>query len=139
MVIKDLIKLKQFSPFKGLVFDSLAREIKARPVIISQDTENNHYYYIKTRDARLDDGELKDPFEGEILIPKSDKPNTLFRKDSYLDCSRVFYIGESELEELIKNHPETEILDLKELDFDQVEKIFDNIYEVVTSESPYIL
>ncbi|MHA0261031.1 hypothetical protein [Mesomycoplasma ovipneumoniae] len=63
----------------------------------------------------------------------------MFIKDSYLDCSQVFYIDDSDLEELIKNHPETEILDLKELDFDQVEKIFDNIYEVVTSESPYIL
>ncbi|MHA0291042.1 Mbov_0400 family ICE element protein [Mesomycoplasma ovipneumoniae] len=87
----------------------------------------------------MDNGKLKDAFDGEIFIPKSDKSNTLFIKDSYLDCSQVFYIDDSDLEELIKNHPETEILDLKELDFDQVEKIFDNIYEVVTSESPYIL
>ncbi|WP_341493323.1 Mbov_0400 family ICE element protein [Mesomycoplasma ovipneumoniae] len=138
MAIKDSIKLKEFSPFKGFVFDSLAEEIKAIPVIIFHDTENDYYYYIKARDARLDDGELNDPFDGEILIPKSDKPNNLFTKDSYLDCSRIFYIGDSELEELIKNHPKTEILDSKELEFSQTEKIFDKIYEFVTFESPYI-
>ncbi|WP_337892545.1 Mbov_0400 family ICE element protein [Mesomycoplasma ovipneumoniae] len=139
MANKDLLKLKKFSPFKGLVFDSLAQEIKARPVIIFHDTENDHYYYIKARDARLDNGKLNDPFDGEILIPKSDKSNTLFTKDSYLDCSRVFYIGDSQLEELIKNHPETEILDLKELEFSQAEKMFDKIYEFVTSKPPYIV
>ncbi|MHA0261030.1 hypothetical protein [Mesomycoplasma ovipneumoniae] len=47
MAIKDSIKLKKFSPFKGLVFNSLAQEINARPVIIFHDTENNYYYYIK--------------------------------------------------------------------------------------------
>ncbi|MDW2829958.1 Mbov_0400 family ICE element protein [Mesomycoplasma ovipneumoniae] len=139
MAIKDLIKLKEFSPFKGLVFNSLAQEIKARPVIIFHDTENDRYYYIKARDARWDNGKLKDAFDGEILIPKSDKSNTLFTKDSYLDCSRVFYIGDSELEELAKNHPKTEILDLKELEFSQAEKMFDKIYEFVTSEPPYIV
>ncbi|MDO6857449.1 Mbov_0400 family ICE element protein [Mesomycoplasma ovipneumoniae] len=139
MANKDLLKLKKFSPFKGLVFDSLAQEIKARPVIIFHDTENDHYYYIKACDVRLDNGMLNDPFDGEILIPKSDKSNTLFTKDSYLDCSRVFNIGDSQLEELIKNHPETEILDLKELEFSQAEKMFDKIYEFVTSKPPYIV
>ncbi|WP_258841360.1 Mbov_0400 family ICE element protein [Mesomycoplasma ovipneumoniae] len=139
MTVKDLIKLKEFSPFKGLIFNSLAQEIKAKPVIIFHDTENDRYYYIKAHDARWDNGKLNDPFDGEILIPKSHKPNTLFTKNSYLDCSRVFYIGDSELEELAKNHPKTEILDLKELEFSQAEKMFDKIYEFVTSESPYIV
>ncbi|MDW2892599.1 hypothetical protein R7W54_01285 [Mesomycoplasma ovipneumoniae] len=139
MAIKDSIKLKEFSPFKGFVFDSLVEEIKAIPVIIFHDTENDHYYYIKARDARLDDGELNDPFDGEILIPKSDKPNTLFTKDSYLDCSRVFYIGDSELQELIKNHPKTEILDSKELEFSQAEKMFNKIYEFTTSQPAYYI
>nr|WP_236607967.1 hypothetical protein [Mesomycoplasma hyopneumoniae] len=139
MAIKDWIKLKKFSPFKTLAFNSFAQKIKERPVIIFHDTEENYYYYIKARDARLDDGRLKNPFQGEILIPKSDKPNTLFTKDSYLDCSQIFYIRESELEELVKNHPETEILDSKELEFDQVEKMFNNIYECLTSKPPYIV
>ncbi|WP_069096844.1 Mbov_0400 family ICE element protein [Mesomycoplasma ovipneumoniae] len=139
MAIRDLIKLKKFSPFKGLVFDSFAQEIKARPVIIFHDTENDHYYYIKARDARLGNGKLNDPFDGEILIPKSDKPNTLFTKDSYLDCSRVFYIGDSQLEELVKNHPETEILDLKELEFDQVKKMFNKINKCLKSKPPYMV
>ncbi|WP_404924547.1 Mbov_0400 family ICE element protein [Mesomycoplasma hyopneumoniae] len=139
MAIKDWIKLKKFSPFKTLVFNSLAQKIKERPVIIFHDTEENYYYYIKARDARLDDGRLKNPFQGEILIPKSDKPNTLFTKDSYLDCSQIFYIRDSELEELVKNNPKTEILDSKELEFDQVEKMFNNIYECLTSKPPYIV
>ncbi|WP_404913742.1 hypothetical protein NBX26_01750 [Mesomycoplasma hyopneumoniae] len=139
MANKDQPKLKKFSPFQTLVFNSLAQEIKERPVIIFHDTEQNYYYYIKARDARLDDGRLKNPFQGEILIPKSDKPNTLFTKDSYLDCSQIFYIRDSELEELVKNHPETEILDSKELEFDQVEKMFNNIYECLTSKPPYIV
>ncbi|MDW2930475.1 hypothetical protein R7X80_01270 [Mesomycoplasma ovipneumoniae] len=139
MTIKDSLKLKKFSPFKAIIFNSFAQEIKARPVIIFHDTENDHYYYIKARDAHWDDGKLKDAFDGEILIPKSDNSNTLFTKDSYLDCSRVFYIADSQLEELIKNHPETEILDLKELEFSQVKKMFDKIYEFVTSKPPYIV
>ncbi|MXR10474.1 hypothetical protein DR083_03625 [Mycoplasma hyopneumoniae] len=42
------------------------------------------------------------------MIPKSDKPNTLFTKDSYLDCSQIFYIHGNQLDELIKNHPKPE-------------------------------
>ncbi|WP_404913738.1 hypothetical protein NBX26_01690 [Mesomycoplasma hyopneumoniae] len=108
MAIRDWIKLKKFSPFKTLAFNSFAQKIKERPVIIFHDTEENYYYYIKARDARLDDGRLKNPFQGEILIPKSDKPNTLFTKDSYLDCSQIFYIHGNQLDELIKNHPKPE-------------------------------
>lgn len=139
MVFKDLLKLKWFTPFKATVFNSLAQEINARPVIIFHDTENNYYYYIKARDARLGDGRLKDAFDGEILIPKSDKPNTLFTKDSYLDCSQIFYIRDSELEELVKKYPKTEILDSKELEFDQVEKMFGKINECLTSKPPYMV
>ncbi|MCP9306308.1 Mbov_0400 family ICE element protein [Mesomycoplasma ovipneumoniae] len=139
MAIKDWLKLKKFNPFKGFVFNSFAQEIKARPVIIFYDSEDDTYYYAKWRDARLDDGKLKDPFKGEILIPKSNKPNTLFTKDFYLDCSQVFYICDRQLEELIKNRLKIEMPDARELEFDQVEKIFSKIYETVTSKSPYIV
>ncbi|WNM16708.1 Mbov_0400 family ICE element protein [Mesomycoplasma ovipneumoniae] len=139
MVSKDSLKLKKFSPFKTLAFNSLAQEIKERPVIIFHDTENNYYYYIKARDARSNDRKLKKSFDGEILIPKSGKSNTLFTKDSYLDCSQIFYMRDSELEELVKNHPEAEILDSKELEYDQVEEMFKKIHECLTSEPPYIV
>ncbi|WP_230861170.1 Mbov_0400 family ICE element protein [Mycoplasma sp. 'Moose RK'] len=92
MAIKDWIKLKKFGSFKTLVFNSLAQEIKAKPVIIFHDSEENYYYYIKARNARLDNGELKDRFKGEIFIPKSKKANTLFTKYSYLDCSQILIL-----------------------------------------------
>ncbi|MHA0311835.1 Mbov_0400 family ICE element protein [Mesomycoplasma ovipneumoniae] len=138
MQFKDLLELKWFTPLKATVFNSLAQEIKARPVIIIHDTENDHYYYIKARDARLRNGELKERFKSEILIPKSGEPNTLFIKDSYLDCSQIFYIRDSELEELVKKYQKTEILDSKELEFDQVEEIFGKIHECLTSKPPYM-
>ncbi|WP_051054325.1 hypothetical protein [Mesomycoplasma flocculare] len=62
MAIKDRIKNSKwakFIPFKlkrTLVFDSLGQKIDSRPVIIFHDSEENYYYYIKARDARLDDG-----------------------------------------------------------------------------------
>ncbi|MBG0730760.1 Mbov_0400 family ICE element protein [Mycoplasma sp. 'Moose RK'] len=134
--------LNKFVPFKvnrTLVFDSLGRKIKSRPVIIFYDSTENNYYYIKARDARTDNGELKDKFKGEVFIPKSDKPNTLFTKDSYLDCSQIFYIRDNELEELTRKYSDTEILDSKELEFSQVEEIFDNIDKCLTSEPPYMV
>ncbi|WP_337904883.1 Mbov_0400 family ICE element protein [Mesomycoplasma ovipneumoniae] len=135
MRIKDWIKnskLAKFIPFKlkrTLVFNSFGQRIDSKPVIIFHDTEQNYYYYIKTRDARLDNGWLTKYINAEILFPKSNKPNTLFKKDFYLDCSQIFYIHDSQLEELTKKYPQTEILDSKELEFDQVEKMFNRIYE----------
>ncbi|MDF9628055.1 hypothetical protein Q4497_01230 [Mesomycoplasma ovipneumoniae] len=124
---------------RTLVFDSLGQAIESRPVIIFHDTKNNYHYYIKAHDARLDDNTLKEAFDGEILIKKSGEDNTLFTKDSYLDCSQIFYIHGSELQELIKKHPKTKILNSKELEFNQVEKIFDKIYECLTSGPPHIV
>ncbi|WP_337898775.1 Mbov_0400 family ICE element protein [Mesomycoplasma ovipneumoniae] len=145
MAIKDWIKnskLAKFIPFKlkrTLVFDSLGQRIDSRSVIIFRDIEDNYYYYIKARDARLTDWRLKKRIDGEVLISKSNKPNTLFTKDFYLDYSQIFYIHGSQLDELIKNHPKTEILDSKELEFDQVKKMFEKIYECLTSEPPHIV
>ncbi|MHA0297324.1 Mbov_0400 family ICE element protein [Mesomycoplasma ovipneumoniae] len=145
MGVKDWIKnskLAKFIPFKlkrTLVFDSLGQRIDSRPVIIFHDNEDNYYYYIKARDARLTDWRLKKRMDGEVLISKSNKSNTLFTKDFYLDYSQIFYIHGSQLEELTKKYPETEILDSKELDLYQVEKIFNKIHDCVTSESPFIV
>ncbi|MBG0730758.1 Mbov_0400 family ICE element protein [Mycoplasma sp. 'Moose RK'] len=142
MAIKDWIRegiFKKFSPFKTLVFNSLSQEIKVRPVIIFYDSEEDYYYYIKARDAYNKNGKLKKRRQGEVLIEKSDKPNTLFTKDSYLDCSQIFYINDIELKELTKKYPKTTILDSKELEYNQVEKIFENIYKCLTSEPPYIV
>ncbi|MCN0158402.1 Mbov_0400 family ICE element protein [Mesomycoplasma ovipneumoniae] len=134
--------LAKFAPFmlnRTLVFDSLGQWINSRPVIIFHDAENNYYYYIKARDAYSDDEKQKEAFNGEILIEKSGEDNTLFTKDSYLDCSQIFYIHGNQLNELIKKHPKTKILNSKELKFNQVEKIFDKIYECLTSEPPHIV
>ncbi|WP_341513409.1 Mbov_0400 family ICE element protein [Mesomycoplasma ovipneumoniae] len=139
MAIKDWLKLKKFSPFHAIAFNTFAQKIKERPVIIFHDTQNNYYYYIKARDAHGDDGELKERFKGEILIKKSNKSNTLFTKDSYLDCSQIFYMQDSELEELAKNHPKAKILNSKELEFDQVEEMFNKIHECLTSKPPFIV
>ncbi|MHA0347011.1 Mbov_0400 family ICE element protein [Mesomycoplasma ovipneumoniae] len=145
MAIKDWIKNSKwvkFIPFKlkrTLVFDSLGQRIDSRPVIIFPDIKENYYYYIKARDARLTDWRLKKRIDGEVLISKSNKPNTLFTKDFYLDYSQIFYIHDSQLEELTKKYPETEILDSKELEFDQFKKMFDKIYEFVTSKPPFIV
>ncbi|MDW2835209.1 hypothetical protein R7V75_02725 [Mesomycoplasma ovipneumoniae] len=96
MTIKDRIKNSKwanFIPFKlkrTLVFDSLGQRINSTPVIIFHDSEDNYYYYIKARDARLTDWRLKKRIEGEVLISKSNKPNALFTNDFYLDCSQIF-------------------------------------------------
>ncbi|WP_337898431.1 Mbov_0400 family ICE element protein [Mesomycoplasma ovipneumoniae] len=145
MTIKEWIKNSKwakFIPFKlksTLVFDSLGQRIDSRLVIIFYDIEQNYYYYIKARDARLNDWSLKKRIDGEVLISKSNKPNTLFTKDFYLDCSQIFYIHDSQLEELTKKYQETEILDSKELEFDQVKKMFDYICECLTFEQPFIV
>ncbi|MDW2906576.1 hypothetical protein R7V41_03040 [Mesomycoplasma ovipneumoniae] len=146
MTIKDRIKNSKwanFIPFKlkrTLLFDSLGQRINSTPVIIFYDSKDNYYYYIKARDARLTDWRLKKRIDGEVLIPKSNKPNTLFTNDFYLDCSQIFYIHGSQLDELTKKYPETEILDSKELDFDQVKKMFDYIYECLRLyKQPFIV
>ncbi|MHA0311834.1 Mbov_0400 family ICE element protein [Mesomycoplasma ovipneumoniae] len=146
MTIKDRIKNSKWAnliPFKlkrTLVFDSLGQRINSTPVIIFHDSEDNYYYYIKARDARLTDWRLKKRIDGEVLISKSNKPNVLFTNDFYLDCSQIFYIHGSQLEELTKKYPETEILDSKELQFDQVKKMFDYIYECLRLyKQPFIV
>lgn len=146
MTIKDRIKNSKwvkFIPFKlkrTLVFDSLGQRINSTPVIIFHDSENNYYYYIKARDARLTDWRLKKRIDGEVLISKSNKPNALFTNDFYLDCSQIFYIHDSQLEELTKKYPETEILDSKGLQFDQVKKMFDYIYQCLRLyKQPFIV
>ncbi|WP_341490796.1 Mbov_0400 family ICE element protein [Mesomycoplasma ovipneumoniae] len=146
MTIKDRIKNSKWAnliPFKlkrTLVFDSLGQRINSTPVIIFHDSEDNYYYYIKARDARLTDWRLKKRIDGEVLISKSNKPNALFTNDFYLDCSQIFYIHGSQLDELTKKYPETEILDSKELQFDQVKKMFDYIYECLRLyKQPFIV
>ncbi|VEU66793.1 Uncharacterised protein (plasmid) [Mesomycoplasma conjunctivae] len=86
-------KFKPFMPIKSITFDTLGQDIDSHPVIIIHNMDGLELFYIKSRTAIDENGQLKKPTEGEILIKKSKNRNALFKNDSYLDCSQLFRIS----------------------------------------------
>ncbi|MDW2835151.1 hypothetical protein R7V42_03410 [Mesomycoplasma ovipneumoniae] len=133
--------VKKFSPTSfndSLIFTSLEETIEAHPVVIFYDSNTDLYYYAKARSKHKKNGEIRKKLKSEIEIPKSNKPKTLFRKVSYLDCSQIFYIDKDDLEEFLKKN-QIKIWDTQELDYYYVNKIFNTINSFLNEKSPFIV
>ncbi|WP_318025439.1 Mbov_0400 family ICE element protein, partial [Mesomycoplasma ovipneumoniae] len=143
MAIKDSIKLKKFSPFKPdqtVIFNSLCESISFDPVIIFYDRDEKLYYYLKSRSVYDDKARKRLTFPGEIEIPKSKTSNVYFTQDSYVDCSQIFYMPKDEMQQYIKaNKDKDKPWILKELDFQYVIKIFNQLIKQTKGDNPYIV
>ncbi|MBG0730680.1 Mbov_0400 family ICE element protein [Mycoplasma sp. 'Moose RK'] len=143
MAIKDWIKLKKYSPFKPdqtVVFNSLGEPIDSHPVIIFYDRDTKLYYYLKSRSVYDDKGKKRIPFPGEVEIPKSGTSNVYFTQDSYVDCSQIFYMNKDEMEQYIESNKDKEKpWILKELDYQYVIEIFNQLIKQTKGGNPYIV
>ncbi|WP_337904368.1 Mbov_0400 family ICE element protein [Mesomycoplasma ovipneumoniae] len=142
MAIKDWIKLKRFSPFKPdqtVIFNTLGEPISSHPVIIFYDRDTKLYYYLKSRSVYDDKGRKRAAFPGEIEIPKSKTSKIYFTQDSYVDCSQIFYMSKDEMQQYIKtNKDKDNPWILKELDYQYVIKIFNQLIKQTKVDNPYI-
>ncbi len=133
--------IEKFTPTSfndSLIFTSLEEAIEAHPVVIFYDSNTDLYYYVKARSKHKKNGEIRKKLKSEIEILKSNKPKTLFRKDSYLDCSQIFYIDKEDLEEFLKKN-QTKIWDTQELDYYYANKIFNTINSFLNEKPPFIV
>ncbi|XBE78068.1 hypothetical protein VQY16_03845 [Mesomycoplasma ovipneumoniae] len=143
MSFKDWLKLKKFSPFNPgptLIFNSLGEPITSHPVIIFYDRDTKLYYYLKSRSVYDDKGKKRAAFPGEIEIPKSRTSNVYFTQDSYVDCSQIFYMSKDEMQQYIKtNKDKDNPWILKELDYQYVIKIFNQLIKQTKGNNPYVV
>ncbi|WP_069098848.1 Mbov_0400 family ICE element protein [Mesomycoplasma ovipneumoniae] len=143
MAFKEWIKLKKFSPFKSdqtVIFNSLCEPISFHPAIIFYDRDEKLYYYLKSRSVYDDKGRKRLAFPGEIQIPKSITSKFYFTQDSYVDYSQIFYISKDEMQQYIKtNKDKGKPWILKELDYQYVIKIFNQLIKQTKGDNPYIV
>ncbi|MDW2835666.1 hypothetical protein R7U59_02200 [Mesomycoplasma ovipneumoniae] len=143
MAINEWIKLKKFSPFKPdqtVIFNSLGEPISFHPVIIFYDRVEKLYYYLKSRSVYDDKGRKRPAFSGEIEIPKSRTSNINFTQDSYVDCSQIFYMSKDEMQQYIQtNKDKDKPWILKKLDYQYVNKIFNQLIKQTKGDNPYIV
>ncbi|MBG0730751.1 Mbov_0400 family ICE element protein [Mycoplasma sp. 'Moose RK'] len=133
--------IEKFTPTSfndSLIFSSLEEPVDAHPVVVFYDSNTDLYYYVKARSKYKKNGEIRKKLKGEIEIPKVNKPKTLFRKDSYLDCSQIFYIDKDDLEKFLKKN-QTKIWDTQELDYYYVNKIFNTINSFLNQRPPFVV
>ncbi|CAT05055.1 Uncharacterised protein [Mesomycoplasma conjunctivae] len=131
-------KFKPFMPIKSITFDTLGQDIDSHPVIIIHNMDGLELFYIKSRTAIDENGQLKDPKDGEILIKKSKNRNALFKNDSYLDCSQLFRIQELDYDDLIHNNKKLKFTKTTQLSYEDVLRIFEKIDELIKKIPPYI-
>ncbi|WP_434336645.1 Mbov_0400 family ICE element protein [Mesomycoplasma conjunctivae] len=131
-------KFKPFMPIKSITFDTLGQDIKTHPVIIIHDMDGLELFYIKSRTAIDENGQLKDPTEGEILIRKTNNPDALFQNDSYLDCSQLFRIHQLDYDALIRNNKNLKFTKTTQLSYEDVLRIFEKIGQLIEKIPPYI-
>ncbi|CAT05058.1 Uncharacterised protein [Mesomycoplasma conjunctivae] len=131
-------KFKPFMPIKSITFDTLGQDIDSHPVIIIHNMDGLELFYIKSRTAIDENGQLKKPTEGEILIKKSKNRNALFKNDSYLDCSQLFRIQELDYDDLIHNNKKLQFTKTTQLSYEDVLRIFEKIGQLIEKIPPYI-
>lgn len=143
MGFNEWLKLKKFSPFKPeqtVIFNTLAEPIGFHPVIIFYDRDEKLYYYLKSRSVYDDKPRKRPAFPGEIEIPKSRTSKIYFSQDSYVDCSQIFYMSKDEMQQYIKTNKEKDKpWILKELDYQYVIKIFNQLIKQTKGDNPYIV
>ncbi|WP_025755712.1 Mbov_0400 family ICE element protein [Mycoplasmopsis cricetuli] len=89
----------------SVVFDRFENQLPHRPIIIFHDGRYDLYYYIKCRDARDKNGNLKEPINNEVFVSRAQKG--LLTKDSYVDTSQIFRIKKEDLDNLFDQKKQT--------------------------------
>ncbi|MFU0909342.1 Mbov_0400 family ICE element protein [Mesomycoplasma ovipneumoniae] len=117
-------------PKHNILFNVYGQPIKGHPVVIWYSDNTDMYYFVKARSASKN-GILMDKLPTEILIPASaTKSNSLFFKDSLLDCWQIFRMREKDFEVAYgrNNFPEIDQLPFNYAMqiINQVEKNFKN-------------
>ncbi|EXU60802.1 Mbov_0400 family ICE element protein [Mesomycoplasma ovipneumoniae] len=104
MAIKDWIKNSKWAKFTpympkhNMLFNVYGQPIKGHPVVIWYSDNTDMYYFVKARSASKN-GIIMDKLPTEILIPVSaTKSNSLFFKDSLLDCWQIFGMRQKDFE-----------------------------------------
>ncbi|WP_337899037.1 Mbov_0400 family ICE element protein [Mesomycoplasma ovipneumoniae] len=93
--------IKKFTPYMpkhNVLFNVYGQPIKAHPVVIWYSDNEDMYYFVKARGASSE-GIIRNKLPTEILIPASaTNSNSLFFKDSLLDCSQIFRMRSKDFE-----------------------------------------
>ncbi|MDW2870676.1 hypothetical protein R7V45_00815 [Mesomycoplasma ovipneumoniae] len=107
--------LKKFTPYMpkhNMLFNVYGQPIKAHPVVIWYNDNEDMYYFVKARSASKKET-IREKLPTEILIPASaTKSSSLFSKDSLLDCSQIFRMRAKDFEVAYgrTNYPEIDQL-----------------------------
>ncbi|MEG7280258.1 hypothetical protein V6B68_02220 [Mesomycoplasma ovipneumoniae str. Black Butte] len=125
--------LKKFTPYMpkhNVLFNVYGQPINEHPVVIWYSDNDDMYYFVKARRASKN-GTTRYKLPTEILIPASaTKSDSLFFKDSLLDCSQIFRMRAKDFEVAYgrTNYPEIDQLPFNYAMqiINQVEKNFKN-------------
>ncbi|WP_341492362.1 Mbov_0400 family ICE element protein [Mesomycoplasma ovipneumoniae] len=125
--------LKKFTPYMpkhNMLFNVYGQPINEHPVVIWYSDNDDMYYFVKARRASKN-GTIRNKLPTEILIPASaTKSDSLFFKDSLLDCSQIFRMRAKDFEVAYgrSNYPEIDQLPFNYAMqiINQVEKNFKN-------------
>ncbi|WP_069099261.1 Mbov_0400 family ICE element protein [Mesomycoplasma ovipneumoniae] len=130
-IIKSILaKFTPYMPKHNILFNVYGQPIKGYPVVIWYSDNTDMHYFVKARRASKK-GIITDKLPTEILIPASaTKSDSLFFKDSLLDCSQIFRMRAKDFEVAYgrSNYPEIDQLPFNYAMqiINQVEKNFKN-------------
>ncbi|ENY69861.1 Hypothetical protein MBVG_2700 [Mycoplasmopsis bovigenitalium 51080] len=105
-------KFTPYMPEHSMLFNVYGQPIKEHPVVIWYNGNDDMYYFVKARSASKK-GIIRDKLPTEILIPASaTNSDSLFFKDSLLDCSQIFRMRSKDFELAYgkSNYPEIDQL-----------------------------
>ncbi len=125
--------LKKFTPYMpkhNVLFNVYGQPINEHPVVIWYSDNDDMYYFVKARRASKNEI-IRYKLPTEILIPASaTKSDSLFFKDSLLDCSQIFRMRAKDFEVAYgrSNYPEIDQLPFNYAMqiINQIEKNFKN-------------
>ena len=127
----------------GMYYDQKNYFNNYRPFVIFYDDKEDCYWYLKARDAFDDFGNpkfntntLNNSYK-EVLIKSTHKKNSLFTKDSLVDCSQIFKIDASLLEKII-DYDDILYKQTQPLELENIEKILNKIADNIFEVPPYL-
>ncbi|BAW18610.1 hypothetical protein MBVG596_1170 [Mycoplasmopsis bovigenitalium] len=117
-------KFTPYLPKHNILFNVFGQPIDRHPVVIWYNDNEDMYYFAKARSASKK-GIIRDKLPTEILIPASaTNSDSLFFKDSLLDCSQIFRMRGKDFEVAYGNN---KTLSVDELPFNYATQIINEI------------
>lgn len=117
-------KFTPYMPRHNILFNVFGQPIDRHPVVIWYNDNEDMYYFVKAQSASRK-GIIRDKLPTEILIPASaTNSDSLFFKDSLIDCSQIFKMRGKDFEVAYGNN---KTLSMDELPFNYATQIINEI------------